>query len=128
MLNRASCAESQGMDCSARWRGRRLSREMRDSQDALIAVLQYLLSGIEEHLLDLTEESGHGTKTMPTDKFAVLQIAFPSINEQMDIIVFYKEATRRYAETIGVIKNKYSSWQNTRGALISSAVTGKIKV
>jgi hypothetical protein len=50
--------------------------------------LRNLLSGMESHILDLTEESGHGTKTLLTDKLGAFPLCIPPLDEQIIFAIF----------------------------------------
>ena len=90
--------------------------------------LLFLLKGLRYFILDLVDNSAHGTKCLRTEIFERMKIAIPNINEQNEIIA----QLRKKLEGIDSLFEKtYLSIEllkERRTALISAAVTGKIDV
>ena len=90
--------------------------------------LRYLLSGMSSHVLDLREESGHGTKTLPTEKLGSFLIVFPPANEQIAIRKFCKQITEQVDETITAVQKQLIQLSELKLTVVATATSGKIKV
>jgi restriction endonuclease S subunit len=62
------------------------------------------------------------------DKYSVLEIPFPSIEEQKQIVKFIETATSKIDATVTKIEKEIGFMREYRTALISETVTGKIRV
>lgn len=87
-----------------------------------------LLDGLHEELSTILEESGHGTKTMPTDKLGGFKLPFPPESEQNEIIKFVENESNKFDIAIELQLQQIESLKEYKTTLINSAVTGKIKV
>nr|WP_281188044.1 restriction endonuclease subunit S [Vibrio harveyi] len=90
--------------------------------------LLFLLDGLHEKLSLLLEESGHGTKTFPTDKLATFELPIPPEHEQVEIIDFLESENLKFSTWHALIEDEISKLTEYKTTLINSAVTGKIKV
>jgi len=90
--------------------------------------LLFALQGAKSVLLDMMDQSAHGTKVLSTELLTRLSLGVPSIEEQESILSKLKKQleiidsiTERAEIFVGLSKER-------RAALISAAVTGKIDV
>jgi type I restriction enzyme S subunit len=90
--------------------------------------LLFALQGAKSVLLDMMDQSAHGTKVLSTELLNRLSLGVPPVEEQESILSELKmrleviDATSKRAEEFVVLSNE------RRTALISAAVTGKIDV
>lgn len=90
--------------------------------------LLFALQGAKSVLLDMMDQSAHGTKVLGTELLNRLSLGVPPIEEQKSILAELKkrleviDSTSKRAEEFVVLSNE------RRTALISAAVTGKIDV
>nr|WP_282100540.1 restriction endonuclease subunit S [Pseudoalteromonas sp. MMG005] len=87
-----------------------------------------LLDGLHEELSTILEESGHGTKTMPTDKLGGFKLPFPPELEQNQIIKFVETESNKFDKAVDLQHQQIEKLKEYKTTLINSAVTGKIKV
>jgi type I restriction enzyme, S subunit len=87
-----------------------------------------LLDGLHEELSTILEESGHGTKTMPTDKLGGFKLPFPPESEQNEIIKFVENESNKFDKAVDFQIQQIEKLKEYKTTLINSAVTGKIKV
>ncbi|WP_299581539.1 restriction endonuclease subunit S [uncultured Microbulbifer sp.] len=90
--------------------------------------LMCLLDGLHGTLSTLLEESGHGTKTLPTEKLGSLGLPIPPFSEQQKIVTFIENQTHFFEKSIEIQKEQIERLKEYKTTLINSAVTGKIKV
>lgn len=90
--------------------------------------LHLVLSGLKRTLLELTDNSAHGTKCLRTDLFEKLWIPLPSLKQQKKIISEINEKVIKIDSLIHLQEEAKVLLQERRTALISAAVTGKIDV
>lgn len=90
--------------------------------------LAYLLRGLSSYLLSLVETSAHGTKAFRTDVWSRLILPEPPIEEQLEIVSVLDRETAAIDDQIDAINRHVSALQEYRAAVITAAVTGKIKV
>ncbi len=90
--------------------------------------LRYVLSGQEAHILDLTEESGHGTKTMPTDKLGAFPLVLPPLTEQIEIRKYCHEISASVEKIIGRIRRQLTQLQEFKATLVAASVSGKVRL
>lgn len=88
----------------------------------------YLLDGLHEELSTILEESGHGTKTMPTGQLASFQLPYPSLEEQSLIIEYIETESKRIVSAIDLQKQQITALKEYKTTLINSAVTGQIRI
>jgi type I restriction enzyme S subunit len=92
------------------------------------AYLMYLLAGMGSHVLDLTEESGHGTKTLPTEKLGSFLLVFPPVGEQIAIRNFCKQITEQVDEVIAAAQKQLVQLSELKSTVITAATSGKIQI
>ncbi|MDG0797871.1 restriction endonuclease subunit S [Pectobacterium punjabense] len=90
--------------------------------------LHLVLKGFKKSLLDLTDNSAHGTKCLKTESFERMQIPLPPLHEQNKIIFDMKELISKIDSLLNRQYEATALLQERRTALISAAVTGKIDV
>lgn len=90
--------------------------------------LLLLLKGLRNFILDLVEESAHGTKCLRTESFDRMKVAIPSIDEQIKIFIQLRKKISAIDSLVDKAKFGIDLLQERRTALISAAVTGKIDV
>lgn len=98
------------------------------SAGCLPEYLLFLLDGLHEELSALLEESGHGTKTLPTDKLGNFPILLPPTTEQAEIVLHIKNLDGHFDHAISVIHEQSQHLDEMKRIIISEAVTGKIKI
>jgi type I restriction enzyme S subunit len=112
-------------------------REITINQDmkALIPVkgvdgefLLFFMKGLRDFILDLVEESAHGTKCLRSEVFDRMKIAIPKIEEQIEIVAQLKRQMHIVDSLIEKAHLGIELLGERRTALISAAVTGKIDV
>jgi type I restriction enzyme S subunit len=103
-------------------------KAMMPSKECFPEYLLFLLDGLHEELSVLLEESGHGTKTLPTDNLGNFLLPLPSQDEQAKIILHIKEIDRHFDHTISTVHKQSESLCDFKQVVISEAVTGKIKI
>lgn len=62
------------------------------------------------------------------DKYAFLKVCVPPLDEQKDIINYVDRLTQDFGTTICSVSNEIATLQEMKTSLISSVVTGKIKI
>lgn len=87
-----------------------------------------LLDGLHQELSTLLEESGHGTKTLPTEKLGNFVLPIPPIDEQKEIIEYIETQSKKIDQAIALQQQQIDKLKEYKTTLINSAVTGKIKV
>ncbi|WP_163372736.1 restriction endonuclease subunit S [Endozoicomonas acroporae] len=90
--------------------------------------LLFFMKGLKGFILDLVEESAHGTKCLRTEVFERIKITIPDLDEQIEIIKKLKEKLRVIDSLIDDAQQGVELFKERRTALISAAVTGKIDV
>lgn len=90
--------------------------------------LLFFMKGLKGFILDLVEESAHGTKCLRTEVFERIKITIPDLDEQIEIIKKLKGKLRVIDPLIGDAQQGVELFKERRTALISAAVTGKIDV
>lgn len=90
--------------------------------------LLFTLEGVNSDLSILLEESGHGTKTFPTEKLGNFVLPIPPKNEQVEIINSFKEKEMQIDSFIETTISQISLLEELKRIAISNAVTGKTKV
>ena len=98
------------------------------SPDCLPEYLLYLLDGINGVLSTLLEESGHGTKTLPTEKLGLLPLGIPSKDDQSLIVTYIETQSAKINQAIAIQQQQIDKLKEYKATLINSAVTGKIRV
>ncbi len=90
--------------------------------------LLHLLDGLNEQLSLLLEESGHGTKTLPSDPLGNLELPIPPISDQKLIISKIKAIDTKFDQAMNSVLEHIELLTEFKQTLISEAVTGKIKL
>jgi len=90
--------------------------------------LLYLFKGLRDRLLELVEDSAHGTKKLGTEMFQRLPIPIPPMSEQGAILEDILRRVGRIDSLVDEANRARSLLSERRTALISAAVTGKIDV
>ncbi|WP_216636480.1 restriction endonuclease subunit S [Endozoicomonas ascidiicola] len=90
--------------------------------------LLFFMKGLRHFVLDLVEESAHGTKCLRSEVFERMKIAIPEYEEQVEIVALLKERLNIIDSLIDDAQEGTVLLQERRTALISAAVTGKIDV
>ncbi|MEM5495947.1 restriction endonuclease subunit S [Paraglaciecola mesophila] len=90
--------------------------------------LLFFMKGLRDFILDLVEESAHGTKCLRSEAFERMKIATPAFEEQIEIVTQLKEKVGIVDSLIGKANSGIELLNERRTALISAAVTGKIDV
>ncbi|MBE0469374.1 MAG: restriction endonuclease subunit S [Methyloprofundus sp.] len=98
------------------------------SDESLPDFLMRLLDGLHETLSTLLEESGHGTKTLPTEKLGSLNLPIPPFIEQEKIVNFVDDQSLFFERSIEIQEEQIEKLKEYKTTLINSAVTGKIKI
>lgn len=89
--------------------------------------LRYVLSGQEQQILDLTEESGHGTKTMPTDKLGSFPIVVPPLSEQVEIREYCHDISVSVENIVASVRRQLVQLRELKATLVTTMVSGKGK-
>ena len=92
------------------------------------AFLYWLLRGLDTLILNLVEDSAHGTKVLRTDQLQGMTLYLPPRKEQEKIVSVLKASVEKYKFLIHVVEIAIATLNEHRAALISAAVTGKIDV
>ena len=90
--------------------------------------LLFFMKGLKGLILDLVEESAHGTKCLRSELFDRMKIAVPEYSEQIQIVTKLKERIGVIDSLIEKANCGVELLNERRTALISAAVTGKIDV
>ncbi|MBL54216.1 MAG: type I restriction endonuclease subunit S [Alteromonadaceae bacterium] len=99
-----------------------------DLRQCYPAYLRLLLDGLHEELSTLLEESGHGTKTLPTEKLGGFYLPLPPQEEQHQILKFVEAESIKITQACRLQEEQIEKLKEYKTTLINSAVTGKIKV
>ncbi len=87
-----------------------------------------LLTGIQRELLNLVEESGHGTCCLRTDSWESLFLPLPPLSEQLNVCAFLNTELANLSATISRTEHKIDLLREYRTRLIADVVTGKLDV
>lgn len=90
--------------------------------------LAWLLRGISNVVLSITDEAGHGTKVLRMEAWLAIEVPVPPLEEQAQIITTIVKQLDRLATLTVKAQQATILLQERRTALISAAVTGKIDV
>jgi type I restriction enzyme S subunit len=90
--------------------------------------LLFFMKGLRDFILDLVEESAHGTKCLRSEVFERMKITMPALEEQIGIVAQLKERVGIVDSLIEKAQCGIELLNERRTALISAAVTGKIDV
>lgn len=90
--------------------------------------LARMLGSAQESLLGMTDEAGHGTRRLPTERWTNLAVAIPPECEQALILDSLKHSIDATDALIGGIRRERSLLEGYRDRLIADVVTGKFDV
>ena len=90
--------------------------------------LFWLLRGIDGVILNLVEESAHGTKVLRTDQFLSLDLYLPPLPEQQKLAEHLAHSIARFQSLLEKVASAIERLREHRASIIAAAVTGKIDV
>ncbi len=90
--------------------------------------LLLILLGFRDYILDLVDNSAHGTRVLRTELLERISIPFPSLEEQNFIIIETHKRIKKLDHLIRVSYSAINLLKERHTTLISAAVTGKIDV
>lgn len=90
--------------------------------------LAHWLDSAQDALAALTDEAGHGTKRLPTERWQNLKVAIPPRDEQDAIAKFLGRSRDTIAGTKAKVEREIQALQELRTRLIADVVTGKVDV
>ena len=90
--------------------------------------LLFALQGAKSVIIDMTDQSAHGTKVLSTELLTRLSLGVPPIEEQKSILAELKKKLEVLDSTSEKAEDSVELLRERRTALISAAVTGKIDV
>ena len=76
----------------------------------------------------MVEEAAHGTRAIRMDQWRNVVVPLPPHSEQRAIAAFLDRETAKIDTLIGKIRRAVDLLRESRTALISAAVTGKIDI
>lgn len=91
--------------------------------------LTYFLISAQTGFKQVIDESGHGTRRLPTDRLKELTIAFPPTSEeQCSVIESVEENIRQVGAAEACVKRQIAFMREYRTRLITDVVTGQLDV
>ncbi|PKL77582.1 MAG: restriction endonuclease subunit S [Candidatus Melainabacteria bacterium HGW-Melainabacteria-1] len=90
--------------------------------------LRLLLHGIQDKVLELVEESGHGTRCLRSEMWENMQIPIPPFYEQKSIVEKVNQETHLIDSMLIVSLKEIDCLKEYRTRLIADVVTGKLDV
>ena len=90
--------------------------------------LCHVLASSQSVLSSLIDESGHGTKRFPTERWREVAFAFPALSDQRDICAWIGRSSHEEDNHIERIEREIALIQEFRTRLIADVVTGKLDV
>lgn len=87
-----------------------------------------MLTGIQREVLNLVEESGHGTRCLRTDAWENFSVPLLPINEQLQINEKIKESVAGLSTTIVRLEGEIGLLREYQTRLTADVVTGKLDV
>ncbi|MFZ4794594.1 MAG: restriction endonuclease subunit S, partial [Blastocatellia bacterium] len=87
-----------------------------------------LLTGVQNELLNIVEEAGHGTRCLRTDSWANFEIPLPPYSEQVDTCEYLKLELGTFDLTISRLEREIDLLREYRTRLVADVVTGKLDV
>ena len=90
--------------------------------------LAHWLDSAQDALAALTDEAGHGTKRLPTERWQNLKVATPPRDEQDAIAKFLGRSRDTIAAAKASVEREIQALQELRTRLIADVVTGKLDV
>ena len=90
--------------------------------------LFWAISGAANHLVASADEAAHGTKKIDTAVFKRLELAFPTIPEQVEVVKYLDNAVASLDLLLVKIETAITRLTEYRAALITATVTGQLDV
>jgi type I restriction enzyme, S subunit len=91
--------------------------------------LTYFLTSAQAGFSSLIDESGHGTRRLPTDRLKELTIAFPPTREeQQSIVDSIEERIKQVGAAEECVKRQTAFVCDYRARLVTDVVTGRVDV
>jgi type I restriction enzyme, S subunit len=90
--------------------------------------LCHVLSSFQSALASLIDESGHGTRRFPTERWREMAFGFPLLTEQRAICDWIDRASHRENKAIEGAEREIALIQEFRTRLTADVVTGKLDV
>jgi type I restriction enzyme S subunit len=87
-----------------------------------------LLTGIQRDLLNLVEESGHGTRCLRTDSWANFSVPLPPVPEQVRINEQLRSELAGLNSAVSRLEREIDLLREYRNRLVADVVTGKLDV
>ena len=78
--------------------------------------------------MPLTDEAGHGTRRLPTERWRELITTMPPLAEQAAIVCYLDDVTANIGTTIDRARREIELLGEYRTRLIADVVTGKLDV
>lgn len=94
--------------------------------DAMYLKMQ--LDGLNQPLLDMVEESGHGTKRLPSERWLNVTIPLPPLQEQLHLVSRVDDELRGINSVIDRQLHRVELVREHSVRLIRDVVTGKVDV
>ena len=90
--------------------------------------LPWLLRGVAPLFLSLTDQSGHGTMVLRTDRFMSEPLPIPPVEEQLRIVAHLESQRARISKLLAHVLIEVDLLKEMRAATITDAVLGRIDV
>ena len=90
--------------------------------------LFWAISGAANHLVASADEAAHGTKKIDTAVFKRLELAFPTIPEQVEVVKYLDNSVASLDILLARIETAITRLTEYRAALITAAVTGQLAI
>ncbi|MTW22605.1 restriction endonuclease subunit S [Allochromatium palmeri] len=103
-------------------------KAMQPLRSIVSGYLLYLIDSIYREISLFIEESGHGTKTLPTEKLGNLVLPLPPIEDQLKIVEYVKKIEKNFCDSILINQKQIKQLNDFRQSIVAEAVTGKIKL
>jgi type I restriction enzyme S subunit len=90
--------------------------------------LSLALRAAQAPLMGMTDEAGHGTRRLPSERWMRLGLPIPPPHEQAHIIEFVERAAHRANRLSNAARRHISLLRELRSRLIADVITGKLDV
>lgn len=90
--------------------------------------LPWLLRGVASLFLSLTDQSGHGTMALRTDRFMSERLPIPPLDEQLEIVAHLEAERLRIDQLLAHVLTELDLFAELRSSTITDAVLGRIDV
>lgn len=90
--------------------------------------LKFVFQGFTAWFVSAADQSAHGTKKLETETLGRFIIPLPPLAEQQDIVAHIAKETAKLDALRAAAENSIALLKERRGALISAAVTGKLRL